>query len=363
MPRSSKKARAAKGRVANYVKGTNGRHFASNCLETYPMGENYSSSAKTVKLVDSEAKMEVEEVSIYDAHCRQFEEFSDSLAEDGDNFDHDMENKSFSGSDSMDCDNFDECMEEDYDVMDGDQDSDNEFEVEEELLLSIQEEIERNECATGISVQQRAQMLRRLAYYTHKDMDIFKMKIFLMPANIANSHWIWFLIHPESKTVYAYDGFHNSYRRYYSFILNWLEVEASKEGCTFDFNRDEWTFKDALGPRQINGYDCGMYMLKGIEYVCDNLPLTYSQDQMPYLRMDMMIDMEKGRLVGRPQQDPFSMPLHEYKGQKEDLFIIEDDEDEDDEAPRNMNIDLDWSPAFVEEQAKLLAYFEKAMRQ
>ena len=49
-----------------------------------------------------------------------------------------------------------------------------------------------------------------------------------MPANIADSQWIWFLIHPESKTVRAYDGFHKSYRRYYSFILNWLEVEATK---------------------------------------------------------------------------------------------------------------------------------------
>jgi hypothetical protein len=184
-----------------------------------------------------------------------------------------------------------------------------------------------------------------------------------MPANIADSHWIWFLIHPEGKTVYAYDGFHASYRRYYSFILNWLEVEASKEGCAFVFNRNEWTFIDAKGPIQINGFDCGMFMLKGIEYVCDNLPLTYSEDQMPYLRMDMMLDMEDGRL-GRRQQDPFSTPLHEYaKVQKEDLFIIEDDdEDEDDEAPREMNIAMEWSPAFVEEQAKLLAFFDDLKR-
>ena len=49
--------------------------------------------------------------------------------------------------------------------------------------------------------------------------------------------------------------------------------------------------------------------------------------------------------------------------QKEDLFIIEDDdEDEDDEAPREMNIALEWSPAFVEEQAKLLAFFDDLKR-
>ncbi len=218
--------------------------------------------------------------------------------------------------------------------------------------------------STGTNAAERLHMLRRIANYTHKDIDIFKMKIFLMPANIVNSHWIWFLLHPESKTVYAYDGFHNSYRRYYSFILNWLEVEATKVGCTFVFNRDEWTFIDALGPTQRNSYDCGMFMLKGIEYVCDNLPLTYSEDKMPYLRMDMMVDMEDGR-IGRRQQDPFSTPIQDYaERHNEDLMIIEDDdEDEDDEAARNMNIDLDWSAANNEEQAKFLSSIKEVRRQ
>ena len=83
---------------------------------------------------------------------------------------------------------------------------------------------------------------------------------------------------------------------------------------------------------------------------------------MPYLRMNMMIDIVDGQLGRRETKlDPFSTPLHEYaKGAKEDLFIIEDDSD-DDEAARDMNIALDWSQDSVEEQKVLLNSFKDAM--
>jgi hypothetical protein len=64
MPKVSKNKRAAKERAVNYSKSENGRHFASKCLESYPMGKNYSSSPKTVKRIDAEAPLEVEEISI-----------------------------------------------------------------------------------------------------------------------------------------------------------------------------------------------------------------------------------------------------------------------------------------------------------
>ena len=130
MPRANRKRRAAKERLVNLSRGENGRHFASKCLEPYPMGENYHSPPKTITCVDSEALLEVEEVSIYGEHCMQFEEFADALAEDGDNDFH-SEN--------------DELTEEDYDVIEGDLDSDDEFEVDEEVLMYIQSEIEANE--------------------------------------------------------------------------------------------------------------------------------------------------------------------------------------------------------------------------
>ena len=78
----------------------------------------------------SSRQVQVEEVSIYGDHSKQFEEFADSLAED---------------HDSMDCGMSDEACE-DYELFDGDlHDSDNEFEVNKDSLMRIEKEIEAQE--------------------------------------------------------------------------------------------------------------------------------------------------------------------------------------------------------------------------
>ena len=53
--------------------------------------------------------------------------------------------------------------------------------------------------------------------------------------------------------------------------------------------------------------------------------------------------------------------MYEPKSVEVVLFIIEDDGDDDEEA-RHMNIALDWSHDNVEEQEVLLNYFKDAMR-
>ena len=127
MPRGSSKRRKALEK----------RPHGSRCFTTIPcnsdkeeyflVGENYVSPPKTITI---DKPYQVEEVSIYGDHCMQFEEFADALGEDGDNDFH-SEN--------------DELTEEDYDVIEGDLDSDDEFEVDEEVLMSIHTEIEANE--------------------------------------------------------------------------------------------------------------------------------------------------------------------------------------------------------------------------
>jgi hypothetical protein len=198
--------------------------------------------------------------------------------------------------------------------------------------------------------RERQVILEQLAERTHRDMNIFDVEIFLLPANITNSHWIWFLIHPETRSIHCYDGFHNSYKRYFDFLLNWLEIEAAKTGVAFCFVRDEWKFFDEYGPTQINMYDCGMYMLKGIEYVCDNLRLDYSQQHMPSCRMEMLLDLVDGRLGRANRRDPFTtdLDLGLMYVEQEDLMLF------DAEDQRNMEIELDWSEEYIKDQAAIL---------
>jgi len=124
-------------------------------------------------------------------------------------------------------------------------------------------------------LEERNTNLGTLSNRVHRGIDLFKYAAILIPANLNNSHWVWFLVHPETRSIHAYDGFHHSLRRYFQMLLNWLQVEATKEGCTYSFLRAEWTFVDEKGPLQTNAIDCGIFLLKGIEYACDDLPLIF----------------------------------------------------------------------------------------
>lgn len=173
---------------------------------------------------------------------------------------------------------------------------------------------------------ERNSILRRMATRDHRRMDVFKFAALLIPANLNNIHWVWFLIHPETRSIHAYDGFRSSLRRFFPMFLNWLQVEAAKEECTFDFQLDQWTFVDEDGPIQTNVFDCGMYLLKGIEYACDDLPLSYTENDMPYHRKALLIHTLNGKL-----DDPFSQEnisdLPGEGGYNDGNYGIEEDED------------------------------------
>lgn len=174
---------------------------------------------------------------------------------------------------------------------------------------------------------ERNTILQKMATRDHKRIDLFKFAALLIPANLNNTHWVWFLIRPETRTIHAYDGFRSSLLRFFTMFLNWLQVEAAKDGCTFDFQIDKWTFVDENGPIQNNIFDCGVFLLKGIEYACDELPLSYTEDDMPYHRKAILIHTLNGKL-----DDPFSQEnisyLSEEAGYNDGNYGIEEEEEE-----------------------------------
>jgi len=108
-------------------------------------------------------------------------------------------------------------------------------------------------------------------------------------------------------------------------LLNWLQVEATKEGCTYSFLRAEWTFVDEKGPLQTNAIDCGIFLLKGIEYACDDLPLSYKQKDMLYYRQAILLEVVRGKL-----DDPFSQEeISEGVGYNDGDYLIFGDKPEE----------------------------------
>lgn len=50
-------------------------------------------------------------------------------------------------------------------------------------------------------------------------------------------------------------------------------------------------------PQQMNGSDCGMFSCTFAEFITRNAKITFKQEDMPYLRKKMVVEIMSGELL------------------------------------------------------------------
>ena len=72
--------------------------------------------------------------------------------------------------------------------------------------------------------------------------------------------------------------------RYLNGALQYLADEAAKTGT--EFHKNEWVLSlcPPGAPKQRNGFDCGMFVVMFADFITDNLPLNFSQENFPLFR-------------------------------------------------------------------------------
>lgn len=117
-----------------------------------------------------------------------------------------------------------------------------------------------------------------------KKVDVFSCRRIFFPINISNSHWTLLVIWMDEKKIVYYDSMSGSGSVYLKSAQQWLSDESlDKKGATFDTSL--WTLEVASDvPQQQNGFDCGMFALMCADFLTDDLPLSYSQENMSLFR-------------------------------------------------------------------------------
>lgn len=78
-------------------------------------------------------------------------------------------------------------------------------------------------------------------------------------------------------------------------MRQWLQDEAKKANKTLDLSSwTNYTPKDI--PKQKNGYDCGVFMLKFADRSSRNAAYTFSQDAMPTVRKLMVLELTNKKI-------------------------------------------------------------------
>ena len=108
-------------------------------------------------------------------------------------------------------------------------------------------------------------------------------------------HWVLAVVDFKATCVRFYDSLLGNDKGLVEDLLRWVtdEWRNKKEK---DVSTESWTVtipKDI--PRQMNGCDCGVFMLKYADYIAVGCPLTFHQRDMEYFRRRIVADaMEKG---------------------------------------------------------------------
>lgn len=126
---------------------------------------------------------------------------------------------------------------------------------------------------------------------------LFAFQTLIIPVNLNNTHWVFMVIKPKEKLVIGYNSLASSFEdRVMPNLLYWFEKEADR--LHMAFNRDEWSFElHPHCPRQTNSVDCGIMMLTGMLFTCDDLRLAYSQAQMNLHRTRWAADILEGKIT------------------------------------------------------------------
>lgn len=134
-----------------------------------------------------------------------------------------------------------------------------------------------------------------LRRWTRK-VDIFTYDIITIPIHLG-MHWCMAVIDFRSKMIKYYDSMGASNNKCLEALLNYLvEEHKDKKKSTYDVS--EWKLENVRNiPQQMNGSDCGMFACTFAEFLTRDAKLNFNQEDMPYLRRKMVVEIMTSKLL------------------------------------------------------------------
>ncbi|XP_006869894.1 PREDICTED: sentrin-specific protease 2 [Chrysochloris asiatica] len=131
-----------------------------------------------------------------------------------------------------------------------------------------------------------------------KGVNLFEQELILVPIH-RKVHWSLVVIDLRKKCLKYLDSMGQKGHRICEILLQYLQDE-SKTKRNIDLNLLEWThysLKPHEIPQQLNGSDCGMFTCKYADYISRDIPITFTQHQMPLFRKKMVWEILHQQLL------------------------------------------------------------------
>ena len=111
--------------------------------------------------------------------------------------------------------------------------------------------------------------------------DIFELDKLFIPININNNHWILAVIFIKEKRIQIYDSMLAPGTRYLSRLFEYLKCEfQEKKNSIGSWHNWQLVPCNYDTPKQLNGYDCGVFVCMFIHFIADNRELLFNQNDV-----------------------------------------------------------------------------------
>jgi Ulp1 family protease len=134
-----------------------------------------------------------------------------------------------------------------------------------------------------------------LKRWTRK-VDVFSYEFICVPIHLG-MHWCMAIVNLKERTIKYYDSMGKSNNQCLNALKGYLEFEHQ------DKKNEPYSTKDFVLenvqdiPQQMNGSDCGMFSCTFAEFATRKAKFTFQQEDMPYLRKKMVVEILTGQLL------------------------------------------------------------------
>lgn len=129
-----------------------------------------------------------------------------------------------------------------------------------------------------------------------KKIDVTKLDRLFVPINRQNTHWCLAVVNNKDRRFEFYDSMGGNGRPALELVREYMVLESERlypgKKSHYEQLYDTYEVLDKIsGPRQENGYDCGVFTLKTAEVLARDKTLNFSQKDMPVLRRRMAYEI------------------------------------------------------------------------
>ena len=127
---------------------------------------------------------------------------------------------------------------------------------------------------------------------------MFQMDKVVFPININKTHWSLLCIYVQMKRIVYHDSLNWSGRKYLEAARQWIVDEAKDKKGIANYDVSDWELIDREPhvPQQMNGADCGVFVILCADFLSENLYLDYTQEDIEFYRRKIAADILRGSL-------------------------------------------------------------------